>query len=77
MSKKKENTFEDSLRRLEEISGLLESEDVGIDETIKLYEEGMKLSKVCYDKLKDAEVKITELKKELEEDFSEDSDIDE
>lgn len=73
MSKKKEKTFEDSLKRLQEISELLDNEDVGIDETIKLYEEGVILSKKCYNTLKDAELKIVELKKELETNLSDDS----
>ncbi|KUG26588.1 hypothetical protein ASZ90_003571 [hydrocarbon metagenome] len=67
MAKKKEtNSFEDSLRRLEEIAELLEAEDIGLDESIKLYEEGINLSKICYTKLKDAELKITQLKSRLE-----------
>lgn len=65
MAKKKEK-FEDLLKRLQEISDQLESEDVGLDESIKLYEEGIKLSKICFKKLEDAELKVSELKKELD-----------
>ena len=65
---KKNNSFEDLLRRLQEISDQLESEDVGLDDSIKLYEEGIKLSKLCYKKLSQAELKINELKKENETD---------
>jgi exodeoxyribonuclease VII small subunit len=57
------NSFENNLSRLEEISELLENEDMGLDEALTLYEEGIKLSKVCMDSLKKAELKITELKK--------------
>ena len=60
---KKKNNFEDLLKRLQEISDQLEREDVGLDDSIKLYEEGIKLSKLCYKKLSDAELKISELKK--------------
>jgi exodeoxyribonuclease VII small subunit len=60
---KKKNNFEDLLRRLQEISEQLEREDVGLDDSIKLYEEGIKLSKLCYKKLSEAELKISELKK--------------
>jgi len=68
MTKKKtKNTFEKSLSRLEEISILLESEDLGLDESISLFEEGIKLSKNCMTALKKAELKITELKSELSE----------
>ena len=66
MSKKKENTFEESLNRLQEISNSLESGDVGLEESIKLYEEGINLAKLCYKTLKDADLKVTELKKQLE-----------
>ncbi len=67
MSKKKETSFEESLQRLQEISDLLEKGDAGLEESIKLYEEGIKLAKNCYSTLKDAELKVTELKKQLEE----------
>lgn len=58
-------TFEKKLERLEEISNLLEDENIGIEESIKLYEEGVKLSKICLKTLNEAELKISELKKEL------------
>ena len=68
MTKKKtKNTFEENLSRLEEISTLLESEELGLDESISLFEEGIKLSKNCMTALKKAELKITELKSELSE----------
>ncbi|MFA8344434.1 MAG: exodeoxyribonuclease VII small subunit [Rhodothermaceae bacterium] len=66
MAKRNNKSFEESLTRLEEISNLLESEEVGLEESVKLYEEGMKLSKECYKTLDKAELKITELKKKLE-----------
>ena len=65
--KKNENNFEQNLTRLEEISELLESENLGLDESIALYEEGIKLSKLCISKLKKAELKITKLKNEISE----------
>ncbi len=67
MAKKKENNFESSLARLEEISAQLESGEVGLEDSIRLYEEGIELAKICYSTLKDAELKVTELKKQLEE----------
>ncbi len=73
MTKKKtKNTFEENLARLEEISTLLESEELGLDESISLFEEGIKLSKNCMSVLKKAELKITELKSELSEVTSKD-----
>lgn len=74
---KKKLTFEEQLARLQEISELLESEEIGLDKSIELYEEGMKLSKTCYKKLTKAELKITELKKDLDDSFNEEFDFDE
>jgi len=67
MGKKKDNDFEQDLRRLEEISGLLESDSVSLEEALSLYEEGIQLSRNCIAALKKAELKITELKKNLDE----------
>ena len=73
MTKKKtKNNFEENLSRLEEIGALLEGEELGLDESISLFEEGIKLSKSCMTALKKAELKITELKSELSEVTSKD-----
>ncbi len=67
MAKKTEKvSFENKLNRLEEISSLLESESIGLEEAISLYEEGIELSRNCISTLKSAELKITELKKKLD-----------
>jgi exodeoxyribonuclease VII small subunit len=58
---KKKMKFEDALRRLEEISKALESDETTLDEMISLYEEGMKLAEFCYEELKQAELKIEKL----------------
>ena len=63
---KKNKSFEESLRRLQEISEILESDEASLEESIKLYEEGIKLSKDCYHILNDAELKVEELNKQLE-----------
>ena len=66
MGKKKiKNNFEENLSRLEEISNLLESKEIGLDDAISLFEEGIKLSKTCITNLKKAELKITKLKSEF------------
>ena len=59
------NSFEIKLHRLEEIASKLDSEEIGIENAIALYEEGIKLSKECMETLKKAELKITELKTKL------------
>lgn len=66
MSKiKTAKSFEEKLKRLEQISELLESGDVQLEESISLFEEGIKLSKECLSILENAELKITKLKKEI------------
>jgi exodeoxyribonuclease VII small subunit len=68
MSKKQtKNTFEKDLKRLEEISVLLEKDAVDLEEALNLYEEGIELSRSCISALKKAELRITELKKKLDE----------
>lgn len=68
MAKKKNiNHFEKDLSRLEEISRMLEEDNVELEKAISLFEEGVKLSKSCMKSLREAELKITELKGELEE----------
>jgi len=63
--KKSKSTFEQDLIRLEEISRILEEDNAELEESILLFEEGVKLSKSCLKTLKEAELKITELKSEL------------
>ena len=63
--KKQKHNFEKDLSRLEEISELLENNEIGLEDSISLYEEGIKLSKSCLTTLKKAELKVTKLKNEL------------
>ena len=63
MNKKKENNFESALKRLEEISDLLENEDTTLEDSIKLFEEGIELKEFCEEKLKSAKLKIDKIVK--------------
>jgi exodeoxyribonuclease VII small subunit len=65
--KVQKNNFEKDILRLEEISTLLDSEEIGLDEAMVLYEEGINLSKNCLNALTDAELKISVLKKKLDD----------
>ena len=66
MSKKKSSdNFEDKLARLEEITTSLENSEIGLEDSIQLFEEGVKLSKECLSVLEKAELKVTTLKKDL------------
>lgn len=64
MSKAKSQpvSFKEKLTRLEEISVQLENEDLEIEQMIRIYEEGMKLSNECLTLLREAELKINEIK---------------
>lgn len=59
MSKKEELNFEELIEKLEEITNKLEKEQLSLDESVKLFEEGMQISKQCNSKLEDAEKRIT------------------
>lgn len=62
-------SFEDSLRRLEEIVSRLEQGEIPLDESIKMYEEGLALSKACIDRLTQAELKVKRLVKDMDGSF--------
>ena len=53
--------FEASMKELEEIVTKLESGDVGLEESLKLFEKGIQLSKSCQKILSDAEKKVSVL----------------
>ncbi len=58
---KKNVTFETAISRLDEIVKLLEAGGEPLDSSMKLFEEGSALATLCYEKLKNAEQKITQL----------------
>ncbi len=60
----KNMSFEEAYKALEEIAEKLNNSDISLDEAIKLYEEGIKLSKVCSCALETAKQKIETLKNE-------------
>jgi exodeoxyribonuclease VII small subunit len=75
MKKKNINTFETELSRLQEISNLLDNDELDLETAMKLYEEGVELSRSCIQTLKEAEVRITEIKKKLDQVKSEDEEF--
>jgi len=58
----KKLNFEDSLKRLEEITQKLEEGGLSLDDSLKLFEEGIRLSRFCEKKLTDVEQKLEILK---------------
>jgi exodeoxyribonuclease VII small subunit len=57
-------SFEDALTKLETIVDSMESGDVPLAELLAKFEEGTQLLKVCETRLKDAELKIEQLKQQ-------------
>lgn len=65
----KDFDFEKSIKELEKIANSLENEQISLDESIALFEKGVKLSKDCLEYLEAAKQKIitlTELEEESE-----------
>ena len=58
---KKNHNFEDSLAKLEGIVDALEDDDVSLEESVKKFEEGIKLVKDCQKQLQEAELKVNKL----------------
>jgi exodeoxyribonuclease VII small subunit len=58
--------FEESMKRLEEIVRDLEGGDLTLEESLRVFEEGMVLVKFCSEKLEEVEQKVTRLVKESE-----------
>jgi exodeoxyribonuclease VII small subunit len=59
-----ELTFEEALRRLEQIVKELEEGELPLEQSIASFQEGMQLAKICRDKLDQAEQRIELLMKE-------------
>ncbi len=60
MARKKEK-FEEALQKLEAIVAQMEEGDLPLEETLKAFEEGVKLARFCANKLDEAERKVEKL----------------
>ncbi|PLR99875.1 exodeoxyribonuclease VII small subunit [Bacillus sp. T33-2] len=61
MSAEKSLSFEKAMEKLEGIVERLEEGDVPLEEAISFYKQGMELSKLCHDKLKQVEEQLTQI----------------
>lgn len=61
MSEEKKPTFEEALNQLEAVVKRLEDPEVSLEESIDLYEQGMKLSAFCNETLESATLRIEKL----------------
>lgn len=58
MSSPRTNDFEKAFQQLEKIVQRLEAEELPLDESLQLFEEGIRLSRFCNQKLEEVEKKI-------------------
>ena len=65
-----EKTFEQSLAELEDIVGKLEGGDLPLEDSLELFEKGIKLSRECRSRLTNAERRIEILMKEADGTFA-------
>ncbi len=70
---KEEINFEDAMKQLEEIANKLEKNDLDLDKSVEIFEEGMKLSKKCSEILENAEKRITILINDGKDNLTEES----
>jgi exodeoxyribonuclease VII small subunit len=61
MEEEKKLSFEEAMNKLEEIVDRLEEGDVPLEEAIAIYKDGMELSKLCHDKLKNVEEQLAQI----------------
>ena len=66
-----QKTFEQSMKQLERIVQELEDGDLPLEKAIKKFEEGIKLTKLCSEKLDETEKKISVLLKNSERQMAE------
>ena len=65
---KNDQTFEMKMTRLETIVKSLDEEEVSLEKSLELYQEGIRLSQECDNILKNAELKVEELNKDTDND---------
>lgn len=66
MARKKELTFREELEKLEDLVSKLESGELELEESLRIYSEGVTLVDSLNRKLSDSKLKITELKGKIE-----------
>ena len=66
-----QKTFEQSMKQLERIVQELEDGELPLEKAIKKFEEGIKLTKLCSEKLDETEKKISILLKDSEDQIAE------
>ena len=62
---KEDMTFEEAMERLESIVSRFDTDEAGLEASLELYEEGVKLAAYCREKLERAEQRVTKLDEAL------------
>ena len=60
-------SYEEAVKELEKILSELEKGELNLDESIKLFEKSVELSKLCFEKIKNTEGKVEIIRKELDD----------
>ena len=60
-------TYEEAISKLQKIAEELESGKLTLDESVKLFEKSVELSKLCFEKIKQTDGEVLLIKKELDE----------
>ena len=58
---KKDIKFEEALEKLAKINEKLESDEISLEDSVKLFKEGLELSKLCQKKLDEAKLEIEKI----------------
>ncbi len=61
MADQERPSFEEALKKLESIVEELENEEITLEDSVKLYEEGVKMSRFCTEILEQAELRIEQV----------------
>ncbi len=64
MGNEERPSFEEALTKLEAIVEKLDDQEITLEESVRLYEQGLKLSRICSQTLESAELKIVEIEKQ-------------
>jgi exodeoxyribonuclease VII small subunit len=72
MAEKERLGFEEALKQLESVVEKLNDQNITLEESVRLYEEGIRLSKICSETLENAALKIEQIDKNSGNDTNQD-----
>ncbi len=72
MAEKERLGFEEALKQLESVVEKLNDQNISLEDSVRLYEEGIRLSKICSETLENAALKIEQIDKDSGNDTNQD-----